>query len=206
MSRKSACVTGLAAFVALGFWSLPASAQVKAATHEVHAFAGWMFGDDLTETDVSGLTPELDDDFTFGARYVYNFTEMLGLDASFGYTPGSATNLTGGDIDLDVITLDVDAMWSFSPTAKFVPYVLGGVGYAFADLDQPITGTVNGQPVVIEDDDGFTLNAGVGARYILSDAAQLRFEARYRFVDKLVDEFDDSLNTFEATVGAGMTF
>ncbi len=206
MLRMTGIATGLTALGLLGLASAPAAAQVEAGTHELHGFVGYLFGDDLTDTAISGSTPELDDDFEFGARYVYNFSETLGLDVSFAYNPNSATRLPGPDIDLDIMLLDVDAIWSFLPRERFVPYALAGVGYAFADLDNPITGVANGQTVTIQDDDGFTLNAGIGVRYYFTDLVHMRVEARYRYIDKLVDTFDDSLNAFEATVGVGMTF
>jgi opacity protein-like surface antigen len=87
-----------------------------------------------------------------------------------------------------------------------VPYVLAGVGYATADLDDPIPGTVNGQPVSIEDDGGFTLNAGVGAKYFATDRVLVRLDLRYRYLDGVVDNLDDSLNTFETTLGLGWRF
>ncbi len=84
--------------------------------------------------------------------------------------------------------------------------MLGGVGYAAANLDSPITGTVNGQAVRIDDDEGFTLNAGAGAKYFITDNFLVRLEARYRYVDAVVDRFDDSLSTFETTLGVGWQF
>lgn len=208
MLKKTAAASGVAAFGAIAFaYGTPAKAQVQPRTHEVHVFAGYLFGDDLTDTAVSGTTPELDDDFLAGLRYNYNFTETLGFDGSIGFNPNSVTGLaTGGDIDLDLTLVDLDAIWTFLPQSRFAPYLLAGVGYAFADLDNPITGTVDGVPVQIEDDDGFTFNAGIGMRYFFAESALLRAEARYRYVDALVDNFDDSLNTFEATVSVGMRF
>ncbi|MBX5461729.1 MAG: porin family protein [Steroidobacteraceae bacterium] len=208
MLRRTAAASGIAA---LGTMALvcgaPAKAEVKAGTNEVHVFAGYLFGDDLTETPISGTTPELDDDFLVGLRYDYNFTDVLGLDASLGFSPNSAKGVPGGgDVDLDITMLDVDAIWTFLPDAQFAPYLLGGVGYASANLDTPIVGVVDGQPVQIDDDNGFTLNAGIGARWFFTERGLMRLEARYRFMDKLVDNFDDSLNTFEATVSVGMTF
>jgi outer membrane protein len=124
----------------------------------------------------------------------------------FHVNPTSATNLAVGDIDLALTTLDLDAIWHFSPGGRFVPYVLAGVGYATADLDDPIPGTVNGQPVSIEDDGGFTLNAGVGAKYFATDRVLVRLDLRYRYLDGVVDNLDDSLNTFETTPGLGWRF
>jgi outer membrane protein len=97
-------------------------------------------------------------------------------------------------------------VWSFNPGSPLVPYALAGVGYASADLDRPIVGTVNGQPVAIKDDNGFTLNAGAGLKYFVNDRFLVRLEARYRYLDQVVDRFDDSLNTVETTLGVGWTF
>src|SRR5690606_21729202 len=119
-------------------------------------------------------------DVTYGLRYGYNFTDNWGLEMSLGRTNSALTGLSGRDIDLDLTTFDVDAVYHFNPSGTFVPYVLAGVGYASADLDRPITGTVSGAgPVRINDDNGFTLNAGVGAKYFVTDKVSLRLDARY---------------------------
>lgn len=199
-------LAGLATVATLALAAAPAIAQVEPATHEVQVYAGELFGDDITDTAISGQKPTLDDDLTYGFRYGYNFTESWGIELSLGFNPNSVTDLAGGDVDIDVSTLDVDAVWHFNPQSRFVPYVTAGVGYATADLDRSLQGTVNGQPVSIEDDSGFTLNAGVGAKYYATDRLLLRLEARYRYLDGLVDSFDDSLNTFETTLGVGWRF
>jgi opacity protein-like surface antigen len=87
-----------------------------------------------------------------------------------------------------------------------VPYLVGGAGYAWAKLDSPILGTVNGQAVSIDDDGGFTLNAGVGAKYFINDRFMVRLEARYRYVDAVLDNFDDALSTVETSLGVGWQF
>jgi OOP family OmpA-OmpF porin len=198
---------GLATLGALATTAVPAMAQVSAGSQEVHVYAGEAFGDDLTDRDVTGRTPELDDDVTYGLRYGYNFSDAWGLELSLGQTNTSVTGLPGRDTDLDLTTLDVDAVYHFNPSGRFVPYVLAGVGYASADLDRPILGTVSGVgPVRIDDDNGFTANAGVGAKYFITDNVSLRLDARYRYLDKVVDRFDDSLNTFETTFGVGFRF
>jgi outer membrane beta-barrel protein len=198
--------SGLAALGALALSSVPAIAQVQPQSQEVGAYAGAVFGDDLTKSNISGRQPELDDDVAFGLRYGYNFNEAWGLDVALGYSPNKATGLPGGDIDLNLTTLDVDAVYHFPVAGKVVPYVLAGVGYVSADLDRPIAGLANGQPVAIDDDDGFTANAGLGAKFYLTDQFLLRVEGKYRYLDKLVDNLDDSLNTFEATLGASYQF
>lgn len=198
---------GLAAVSALALNAVPAQAQAQVAegSQEIHIYAGELFGDDLTSRTISGRTPKLDDDVTYGLRYGYNFTPDWGLELSLGRTGTSVMDLPGRNVDLDLTTLDVDAIRHFNSGNRFVPYVSAGVGYVTADLDRPIVGVANG-PVRIEDDNGFTLNAGVGAKYYVTDNFLVRVDARYRYLDKIVDRLDDSLNTFETTLGVGFKF
>lgn len=197
---------GLASLGAASLISVPAFAQVEARSQEVSAYAGQLFGDKLTDTAVSGQVPELDDDFTYGFRYAYNLTPNLALEASVGETLTSVTKLAGSDIDLDLSTLDLDAVWHFNPGDRVVAYATGGVGYARANLDKPITGLVGGQPVSIDDDAGFTANAGVGAKFYVNDRVSVRLEAKYRYLDGVLDSHDDSLNTVETTLGVAWNF
>jgi outer membrane beta-barrel protein len=198
-------LAGVAAVGTLALQALPAFAQ-QAGQQEVDVYAGALFGDDVTDRAISGQTPELDDDVTFGARYGYYFTDALGIELSAGHSPNSVKNVTGGDIDLDLTTIDVDAVWNIHNGTRVFPYVVAGVGYASADLDGRIQGTVGGQSVSVADDEGFTVNAGIGAKYFITDNFLIRAEARYRYLDKVVDRFDDSLNTVETTLGVGYRF
>jgi outer membrane beta-barrel protein len=206
MMMRREGIAGLALVGALALNTAPAVAQVESGSQEVHAYGGAFFGDDLTDTRISGRTPELDDDVTYGVRYGYNFTDTWGIELSLGQTASSVTNLAGRDIDLDLTTLDLDAVWHFNTGSRVVPYLLAGVGYASADLDAPIRGVANGVPVTIGDDNGFTLNAGVGAKYYATDRFLVRLEARYRYLDAVVDRFDDAMNTVETTLGVGWRF
>jgi outer membrane beta-barrel protein len=200
LTKKS--LIGLATIGALGVTAVPAMAQVTAGSQEVSAYVGEAFGDDVSDRKINGRTPELDDDLTYGLRYGYNFTDAWGLELSLGQTNTSVTGLPTRDIDLDLTTFDVDAVYHFNPSSRFVPYVLAGIGYASADLDRPIgVGAAR-----ISDDNGFTLNAGVGAKYFITDTVSLRLDARYRYLDKVIDRYDDSLNTFETTFGVGFQF
>jgi outer membrane beta-barrel protein len=199
-------LTGLAALGALAIIAAPTSAQAQERTQEVHVYGGELFGDTLTDTGISGRKPELDDDITYGVRYAYNFSDAWGLELSAGNAASAATKLAGQDIDLDLTTFDFDAVWNFHNGSRFVPYLVGGAGYATANLDAPIRGTVNGQQVTIDDDSGFTLNAGVGAKYFATDRFVIRLEARYRYVDAVLDNLDDSLSTVETTLGVGWQF
>ena len=184
----------------------PATAQIKQGSSEVHVYGGELFGDELVDRNVSGKRPQLDDDVTFGLRYGYNFAKALGLEVSVGYSPNQVTKLATSDIGLNVLTADVDGVWNITPELKVVAYLLGGGGYGHASIDRPIKGTVGGRNVTINDNHGFTANAGVGARIFVTDSLMVRVEGRYRYMDKVVDKFDNSLNTVEATAGIGWRF
>ena len=172
----------------------------------MHIYAGQLFGDQLTDTPVSGRTPDMDDDVTYGLRYEYNFSEAWGLELSLGETPTKVGRLEGDDIDLNLTALDIDAIWHFGSGAPIAGYLVGGVGYAQADLDQEITGVADGQEVSIDDDGGYTVNAGIGGKWFLGDRFLIRLEARYRYLSAVVDRFEDPLNTYEATLGFGLKF
>jgi outer membrane beta-barrel protein len=165
-----------------------------------------MFGDDLTDAPVSDRTPRLNDNVVVGARYNYNFTDMWGAQLSGGYSPNRATRVTGGKDNLGLTTVDLDAVWNITPHFPIVAYVLAGAGYAWANLDTPIAGIVNGRPAVLRDSNGFTVNAGVGAKYYVVNNLFVDVEARYRYLNRLVSDSSQNLNTTETTVGVGWRF
>ncbi|MET0281125.1 MAG: porin family protein [Steroidobacteraceae bacterium] len=206
MSIKKTSLVGAAVAGALLLGALPAAAQERTGTSEISVYAGALFGDDLTKAPVSGNVPKLDDDFVAGLRYAYNFTPNLALEGSFGISPNKVTGLVADDIDIDVYTADINAVYNFSTGTRLTPYVTAGVGYAFANLDRPIVGTVGSQQVAIDDDEGVTANVGVGLKYDFTDRIFARVDARYRYVDKLVDQASDSLDGGEVTVGLGYRF
>jgi len=204
--RTKAIMVGLTMLGALLVGIVPAAAQIQGGRSELHLYAGELFGGDLTDKSVSGRKPKLDDDVTYGIRYGYDFSDAWGFEVSAGYNPNSATNAPGGDINLNLTTVDLDAVWHFNPKARTVGYLTFGAGYAIASLDDPIRGTVGVQTVSIGDDSGFSLNAGVGAKFFATKDFLIRVEARYRYLDSLVDRFNTSLNTVETTAGVGWAF
>src|SRR5882757_9280765 len=113
MKKELSLLSVVAAGALATAHSAPAAAQAKANTQEIHIYAGWLFGDDLTDRTISGTRPKLDNDAVYGARYAYNFTDVWGAELSASYSPNHATHLGGADIKLDLTTVDVDAVWNF---------------------------------------------------------------------------------------------
>jgi outer membrane beta-barrel protein len=204
-SKSAAARFGLAATVALSVHGA-AGAQEQARTHSVEVYGGEFFGDNLTDTPISGRTPRLNDDVTFGARYNFNITDTWGIQLSTGYTPTRAARVTGGSNNLDLTTVDLDAVWNITPQYPMVLYALAGAGYAWANLDRPISGVIDGQPVTLRDSNGFTANVGLGAKYYMTRSLFLDLGARYRYLDRLVSGSNQNLSTTETTLGIGWRF
>jgi len=197
---------GLAALIALALYGAPAAAQEQARTQSVEIYGGEMFGDNLTNALVSGRTPRLNDNAVVGARYNYNFTDRWGIQLSGGYSPNRASRVSSGKDNLGLTTVDLDAVWNITPHFPIVGYVLAGAGYAWAHLDTPITGDINGRPVVLGDSNGFTANVGIGAKYYVIDNLYVNVEARYRYLNRLISDSNQNLNTTETTLGIGWRF
>jgi opacity protein-like surface antigen len=200
--------------VTLGLTALhaaPAAAQSVPESQDVQIYVGEMFGDRLTDTPLSGTTPRLNDDVTFCARYTFNFIKEFGLQLSAGYTPTRAAHVVSGDSDLGLTTVDLDAVWYVIPNLslaghRFATYTEVGMGYAWANLDHGLFGYAEQRPVGITDSNGYTANAGLGAKYYLTDNLFVDLDSRYRYLSKLANTYGQSLNTSETTLSLGYQF
>jgi opacity protein-like surface antigen len=204
--KCAAASSALSVLTAMTLRSAPAAAQEQAGTQSVEIFGGEQFGDNVTDAPVSGRTPRLNDSALAGARYNYNFTDMWGIQLSSGHSWSRAARVTSGTDDLGLTTVDLDAVWNITPQYPVVAYAIIGAGYAWANLDTPISGEINGRPVVLTDSNGFTANAGIGAKYYLVNNLYVDFQARYRYLNRLVSDSNQHLNTAETTLGVGWRF
>jgi opacity protein-like surface antigen len=198
--------SALSVLAAVTLQSAPAVAQEQARTQSVEIFGGEQFGDNLTDGPVSGRTPRLNDGAVAGARYNYNFTDMWGIQLSSGYSWSRAARVASGRHSLGLTTVDLDAVWNITPQYPIVAYVIIGAGYAWANLDAPITGEFNGRPIVLGDSNGFTANAGIGAKYYVVNNLYVNLQTRYRYLDRLVSDANQHLNSTEITLGIGWRF
>lgn len=189
----------------------PAAAQTDSRSQDVQLYVGEMFGDRLTETPLFGSTPRLNDNVTFGGRYTANFMKQLGLQLSAGYTPTRVAHVASGNSNLGLTTVDLDAVWYVLPDStlfghRFSAYTVAGAGYAWANLDHALFGFAGNRPITITDSNGYTANAGLGAKYYLLDNLFVDFDARYRYLSKLANDRGQGLNTAETTVSLGYEF
>jgi opacity protein-like surface antigen len=209
--NKSLTALSLVVAGAISLHGSLATAQTWNPSQEVQVYGGEIFGDRLTETPISGSTPRANDSATVGGRYNYNFNDTFGVQLSAGFTPGFAAHVASGNSDLNITTVDLDAVWNILPDFRFyghkiVPYTVIGVGYAWADLNHSITGTVAGRQVLVTDSNGYTANAGLGAKYFVTDNLFVDFNGRYRYFSKLVNNFGQGMNTAETSLGVGWRF
>jgi hypothetical protein len=101
---------GLFAIIAVMLRGVPSLAQEQARAQSIEIYGGELFGDNLTDTPVSGRTPRLNDNATFGARYNFNITDMWGMQLSGGFSPNRAARVTSGSNNLGLTTVDLDAV------------------------------------------------------------------------------------------------
>jgi opacity protein-like surface antigen len=204
--KCAAAGSALSVLAALTLHSAPTVAQEQTPTQSVEFFGGEQFGDNLTDGPVSGRTPRLNDGAVAGARYNYNFTDMWGIQLSTGYSWSRAARVARGKDDFGLTTVDLDAVWNITPQYPVVAYVLIGAGYAWANLDTPFAGEINGRAVTVTDNNGFTANAGIGAKYYVTNNLYVDVLARYRYLNGLVSDSSQHLNTTETTLGIGWRF
>jgi len=202
---------GLVTLGAAALHSQAADAQSRAGSQDLQIYAGDMFGDRLTETPLSGRYPLLNDDAVFGGRYTYDFTDQWGVQLSAGYSPSRAGRIQGGDSNLGLTTVDLDVLWNITPGFTWsghalIPYTEAGVGYAWADLNHPLSGEFGTTPVTLTDSNGWTANVGLGAKYYLTSSFFVDFDARYRYLSRLINEGGQGLNTAETTLSVGYRF
>ena len=205
-AKRATVSSVLPAMATFALLSAPAIAEEQERTQSVEIFGGEVFGDKLTDAPVSGRNPRLNDDAVAGIRYNYNITNMWGVQLSSGYTWSRASRVQFGENNLGLTTVDLDAVWNITPQSPLVAYVLAGAGYAWANLDAPITGESSGRVVALTESNGFTANAGLGVKYYVSNNLYVDALARYRYLDRLVSDTNQHLNTAETTLGIGWRF
>ncbi len=206
--RNSAVAATVAA---IGITAVGQQAIAAEAGQELEVYAGASFGDRIVDFPATGNAMELDDDATFGARYTFWNGSRFGLQLAGGITPTTIQYTQGGNTDVDVYTFDANVVVDLTPQLtvgghKLQTYAAIGAGYAFADADGPIVGTVGSTVETLDDDGGFTANAGLGAKLYFTDSLYAGLDARYRYIDKLVKTNGRDLSTIETTLSIGYRF
>jgi hypothetical protein len=185
--------------------------QAQGVAQEVEVYGGAAFGDDLVDKPATGRAIQLDDAAKFGTRHTIYPHERFGLQLAAGAAPAKIRYTQGGNVDVDVYTVDANLLVNLTPELqvggrKLSTYAVIGAGYAWADADGAIVGVVGSAPKTLDDDGGFTADAGLGAKLFLTDAVYVGLDARYRYIDKLLKTDGKELNTVETTLSVGFRF
>jgi outer membrane beta-barrel protein len=185
-------------------------AYAQPSTQDAQIYAGYLFGDRLLEQPLSGSTPRLNDNATYGARYTYHFTDQWGVQLSTGYSPDRNAHVASGTRNFGLTTVDLDLEWdvplNFQLAGRpLVPYGVVGAGYAWANFDS-MSGVIGTTLVTISDSNSYTANAGLGVKYFLKDNIFVDFDSRYRYMNRLVNNFGQDMNTAQTTLGVGFRF
>jgi OOP family OmpA-OmpF porin len=111
---------------------------------------------------------DLDSEAAFGLGLGYNITKHWGIEGDVRYTP-TQTDIQGlSDIDVDIWTLGLGALYHFQPEEQLNPYLTFGGGGLVYDID----GTSS-------DDEDYMGYWGGGTKYSLSDTSALRLDLRH---------------------------
>jgi hypothetical protein len=178
--------------LAMAAGATPAVADVDAGTGEIEIYAGWLWPDEESGTDL--------DDLTYGLRLGYNVTEHFGIVGTLGYWQAEDTVASGlFEQDTDGLFFDVSFEWIVNPDSEAVFIVYGGPGYAAFNADyRDKLGTGLDFSV---DDDVFTVHAGMTARFQVMENFFIRPDLRVRWSDS--DLRSDDAYDWEATLGVG---
>src|ERR1700678_4103959 len=112
---KTRTLTGAVAVLGMSLYATCAVAQFRPSSQDVQLYAGEVFGDRLTNTSIFSNRPQLDDSFTFGGRYTFNFTPQWGLQLSAGFAPSRISRIASGSSDFGLTTTDLDVIWNITP-------------------------------------------------------------------------------------------
>jgi hypothetical protein len=113
---------------------------------------------------------------------------------------GVRADASAGCVDAGI--LDLGPVWPFRPGAR----AAGGTGFSIPRPEDPIRGTVGGRPLPIGGERGVSLDATIGAKFVLTKPFMIRVETRYRRRDSLADILDAPSDDVETTASIGWTF
>ena len=198
----------LAALLAVVIIPLSASAEIKEGSIEINPFVGGIVHDGAENLRAAPV---------FGIGAGYNFTPHIGIEGRLEYyrarvrdkscpvaqavgTPppppdGAPSAVLNDDLSYGCPNTSVsnfmyhaDLIYHFMPEQRFVPFVVAGIGGAHFS------------PNVTGDRDKLLADAGIGAKYWLTESTALRMDVR----DMIF--FGSAKNNIETTLGLVIAF
>jgi len=164
------------------FLGAPALAQNRPSAITLSPFVGGYMFD---------CFQHLDNNWYYGLRVGYNYTDHWGSEAMFGMVPTSS-NARGYDgRSVSVFRYGIDLLYHLWPDKKFVPFIAAGYG-----------GIQINDPSGLNDHERGMFDYGVGLKYFLTENVALRADVRH----DLFCEFNDTCNNLEYTGGLTILF
>jgi len=150
---------------------------------------------------------EFDDSVVWGGSFGWRMTEGFGFEAGFSTTSFEGDfedGRTRVSFDGDVVFFDAGVEWVWFPKSIVSPTLVGGMGWAFTNVDAS-----SDSPRVSIDandftDDSYTLYGGVGAKVNFGHDSPFFINGRwfYRWFDQRGSDSSDR----ELTVAFGWKF
>jgi OmpA-OmpF porin, OOP family len=168
-------------FLMLMAVSIPAYADIKAGAVSITPFGG-VYTFEGNEYDLNTPT------YTVGLRAGYNFTENIGVEGVFSFTPTKVKDITGDD-EVNLFGYGVEFIYHFMPESSVVPFVAVGIGEIHYD-------TPAGSDIMNK----FFIDYGAGVKIFITDDIALRADVRH------VLPTNDNYNDFMGTLGITFSF
>jgi outer membrane beta-barrel protein len=177
---------------------------INRGTQIVSGFAGLQWFDIADQIDEIG--DNVENELNLGARYQYNFTPHIGLEANFTFSPAEheffgPEGAGIGSADVDALYYGGNVVYNITPASRVIPFLTGGAGAVTLRVDESDPDTAG----LSSSETKFAANFGGGVLFAANEHFALRFEVRdyiYR-VDELDPQFRFAFNVpagFEETV------
>ncbi|HEX6983650.1 MAG TPA: outer membrane beta-barrel protein [Balneolaceae bacterium] len=134
--------------------------------------------------------------FYYGLQARIRFNEVLGIEGSVSYRPGTESSFAGQSFETKFVPV-TGSLMLFLPIDGFTPYGIAGIGayYTIYDSEGPISDNWESQF-------DFGYHLGFGAELAFSDDVALSLDYRYLFLtpegENAPEDADFSGNVFTA--------
>ena len=212
--KSMAFVTALVTTVACSY-----SLAAQSAENYIYVRGGgginWL--QDADNTTAPKSESDFDRGFTLAGALGYRINRNFRVEGEVSYRENDSDSLTvtgEGKFSTDGDFTTWGAMFNLYldvpiiEGSKFIPYIMGGLGYANIDADVSVSGT----QLVDDDDSVFTYQAGAGLGYAIGENVTLDLEYRYfatedpKFVDSAGDSFDSEYAAHSVTISVRYAF
>jgi OmpA-OmpF porin, OOP family len=163
-------------------FATPALAQNRAGAVSLSPFVGGYMFD---------CFQHLDNNWYYGVRVGYNYTDHWGSEAFFGEVPTTSNAHHLDDRGATVFRYGIDVLYNFMPESKFVPFIAAGIG-----------GIQTNDSSRLNDHERGMFDYGGGFKLFLTKNVALRADIRH----DLFCEFNDTCNNLEYSGGLMILF